>query len=217
MAPMDASVRLGRVAGIEVGLRWSLAVVFVLIVWTLTGQVFPELVPDQSQSAYWLVLIFLGLFLMSAARNEEAHVMMHGALAGLLVSDVMTRDTMVAPGWITVDEFMRTYLPIRRAAAYPLKTFDGALDGLVTLTRLAEVPPELRRTTRARDVGIGLDGIPTATPGEPVVAVLSRFAAGDGHVFVMAGGRLVGVVTPADITRALGDSVLRRGRTRTSS
>jgi Zn-dependent protease len=383
MASMDASVRLGRVAGIEVGLHWSLAIVFVLIVWTLAGQVFPALVPDQSQSAYWLVsllaallfyvsllahemghalvarrlgvsvegitlwifggiarlggdaatagaeakiaiagpivslalavvfglatlgldaaggpalieagcfwlgfsnailllfnlipafpldggrifrawlwgrrgdryratataallgrvfsflmiglgllafflqrdlgglwLIFLGLFLMSAARNEEAHVMMHGALAGLLVSDVMTRDPMVAPGWITVDEFMHTYLPIQRAAAYPLKTFDGALDGLVTLTRLAEVPPELRRTTRARDVGIGLDGIPTATPGEPVVAVLGRFAAGDGLVFVMDGGRLVGVVTPADITRALGDSVVRRGRTRTSS
>lgn len=383
MTPMDASVRLGRVAGIEVGLHWSLAIAFVLIVWTLAGQVFPELVPDQSQPAYWLVsvlavllfyisllahelghalvarrlgvsvegitlwifggiarlggdaatagaeakiaiagpivsltlavafglatfgldatggpplveatcfwlglsnatlllfnlvpafpldggrilrawlwgrrgdryratataallgracsflmigigllafflqqdlsglwLIFIGLFLMSAARNEEAHVLMHGALAGLLVSDVMKRDPVVAPGWITIEEFMRTYLPIERAAAYPLKTFDGALDGMVTLTRLAEVPPEARRTTRVRDVGICLNETQTAGPGEPAAAILNRFTSGDGLLLVMERGLLVGVVTPADITRVLGGSVPRRGRTRTSS
>ena len=162
-------------------------------------------------------LVFLGLFLMSAARNEEAHVLLHGALAGLKVSDVMSPDPLVAPGWITVEEFMRSYLPLQRAAAYPLKTFDGDLDGLVTLARLGEVPPEDRRTTRVRDVGVGLDVIPQATPREPVAAILNRFGSGEGHVLVFDGGRLVGVVTPADIMRALGDGMLRRGRERTSS
>ena len=37
------------------GLHWSLAIAFVLIVWTLAGQFLPEVVPDQSQTAYWLV------------------------------------------------------------------------------------------------------------------------------------------------------------------
>jgi Zn-dependent protease len=383
MATMDSSLRLGRVAGIEVGLHWSLAIVFVLIVWTLAGQIFPQMVPDQPQSAYWVVsvvaallfyasllahemghalvarrlgvqvegitlwlfggvarlggdaatagaeakiaiagpivsfalavafgittfgldtaggpalveagcfwlalsnttlllfnlvpafpldggrilrawlwrrrgdryratataallgricsflmiglgllafflqrdlggvwLIFLGLFLMSAARNEEAHVLMHGALAGLRVSDVMSRDPLLAPGWITVEEFMRSYLPVQRAAFYPLKTFDGDLDGLVTLTRLAEVPADHRHTTRVRDVGIGLDLVPHAAPGEPVAAILNRFSPGDGAVLVLDAGRLVGLVTPADITRILGEAVLRRGRERASS
>ncbi len=378
MTSMDASVRLGRVAGIEVGLHWSLAIVFVLIVWTLAGQVFPQMVPDQPQTAYWLVsivaallfyvsllahelghalvarrlgvsvegitlwifggvarlggdaatagaeakiaiagpivslvlaiafgvatlgldaaggpplieagcfwlalsnamlllfnlvpafpldggrilrawlwrrrgdryratataallgrvcsflmialgllalflqrdlggvwLIFLGLFLMSAARNEEAHVLMHGALAGLRVSDVMTRDPIVTPGWITVDEFMRSYLPIQRASAYPLKTFDGQLDGLITLARLAEVPDGDRRTTRVRDVGMGMDVTPQAAPGEPVVAILNRFTSGDGQLLVLDDGRLVGLVTPADITRALGAGAQRGGK-----
>jgi Zn-dependent protease len=380
---MDSSVRLGRVAGIEIGLHWSLAIALVLIVWTLAGQVFPELAPDQSQSAYWLVsllaallfyvsllshemghalvarrlgvgvegitlwifggvarlggdaatagaeariaiagpvvslvlaaafglitfvidgtggpalavagalwlafsngmlllfnlipaypldggrilrawlwgrrgnryratstaatvsrvcsflmiafgllelflerdldgvwLVFIGLFLLSASRNEEAYVLMHGALSGLRVSDVMSRDPLVAPGWITVEEFIRTYLPIKRAAAYPLKNFDGDLDGLVTYTRLAEVPQQQRRATRVRDVGVGIDAVPQARPTEPVATVLSRFASGDGHVLVLEAGRLVGMVSPADVTRALGESVLRRGRERTSS
>ena len=369
MARMDSSVGLGRVAGIEVGAHWSLAIVFVLISWTLADQVLPEMVPGETLTAYWLValfaallfyfsllahemghalvarrlgvsvegitlwifggvarlsgeaatagaeakiavagpvvslvlavafvlaalaldavsgpalveagafwlafsnatllvfnlvpafpldggrllrawlwrrrgerysatataarlsrvfsfmmigfgllafflqrdigavwLIFIGLFLLSAARNEEAHVQMHGALAGLRVSDVMSRDPMVAPGWITVDEFMHTYLSMQRALAYPMKTFEGAPDGLVTLTRLAEVPEERRRATRVRDVGVGLDEVPQAGPGEPVAAVLGRFALGDGNVLVLDGGKIVGLLTAADITRVL--------------
>ncbi len=366
---MDASVRLGRIAGIDIGAHWSLAIVFVLISWTLADQILPQMVPGETRTAYWLValfaallfyfsllghemghalvarrlgvsvegitlwifggvarlsgdaatagaeakiavagpivslvlavifaivalgidaiggpalleagafwlafsngtlllfnlvpafpldggrilrawlwrrrgerysatataallsrvfsfimiglgllafftqrdiggvwLIFIGLFLMSAARNEEAHVLMHGALAGLRVSDVMSRDPLVAPGWITVDEFMRTYLPMQRASVYPLKTFDGNPDGLVTLSRLAEVPEERRRATRVRDVGVGLDEVPKAAPGEPVVAVLSRLASGEGHILVLDGGKIVGLLTPNDITRVL--------------
>ena len=165
--------------------------------------------------AVWLV--FIGLFLLSAARNEEAHVLMHGALAGLRVGDVMSRDPLIAPGWITVDEFIRTYLPIQRAAAYPLKNFDGDLDGLVTYTRLAEVPPEQRRATRVRDIGVGIDQVPQARPTEVVATVLNRFQSGDDHVLVLEGGRLVGLMSPADVTRALGESVLRRNRDPASS
>jgi len=366
---MDASVRLGRIAGIDIGAHWSLAIVFVLISWTLADQILPQMVPGETRTAYWLValfaallfyfsllghemghalvarrlgvsvdgitlwifggvarlsgdaatagaeakiavagpivslvlavafaivalgldtiggpalleagafwlafsngtlllfnlvpafpldggrilrawlwrrrgerysatataallsrvfsfimiglgllafftqrdiggvwLIFIGLFLLSAARNEEAHALMHGALAGLRVSDVMSRDPLVAPGWITVDEFMRTYLPMQRASVYPLKTFDGNPDGLVTLSRLVELPEERRRATRVRDVGVGIDEVPKAAPGEPVVAVLSRFASGEGHVLVLDGGKIVGLLTPNDITRLL--------------
>ncbi|HEY8802130.1 MAG TPA: hypothetical protein VIN00_03560, partial [Candidatus Dormibacteraeota bacterium] len=71
---MDSSVRLGRIAGIEVGLHWSLAIVFVLIVWTLAGQIFPSLVPDQPQSAYWLVSALAGLlFYVSLLSHEMGH------------------------------------------------------------------------------------------------------------------------------------------------
>jgi len=363
-------LRLGRIAGIEVGLHWSLAIVFVLIVWTLAGQVLPEFVPDQPQSAYWLVsalaailfyvsllshemghalvarrlgvkvdgitlwlfggvarlrgeaampgievkiaiagplvsfalailfgaatllldatagpplvevgcawlatsnamlllfnlipafpldggrllrawlwqrsgdryratssaarlgricaflmiglgllvlvtqdavsglwLVLVGWFLLTAARAEEQQVMMRGALAGLRVGDAMTPDATLAPGWITVDEFMRSYLPGQRATAFPLKTFDGALDGLVTLAQLTQVTQEERQSRRVRDDGIGLDEVAKASPGEPVTAVLDRFSpSNDGQMLVIDGGQLVGRLSPADITSAL--------------
>ncbi|GAC1639288.1 MAG: site-2 protease family protein [Candidatus Dormibacteraceae bacterium] len=367
---MDANVRIGRIAGIEVGLHWSLAIAFALIVWTLAGQFLPTAAPDQPLYAYWLVsglavllfyvsllahemghaiiarrlgvkvdgitlwifggvarlrgdsptpgtevkiaiagplvslalailfgavtfglyansalpliaggagwlaftngmlllfnlipafpldggrllrawlwrrsgdryratssaarlgricaflmigvglvslvlnggisglwLIILGWFLMTAARNEETQVVMRGALSGLRVGDVMSRDPTALPGWITVDEFMRSYLPGRTATAYPLKTFDGALDGLVTVARLAQVPVEERHLKRVRDLGTGMDEVAKAAPGEPVTAVLDRFSpSNDGQMLVIEGGELVGMLSPGDITRAL--------------
>ena len=74
---MDASVRLGRLAGIEVGLHWSLAIVFVLIVWTLAGQVLPAVVPDQPQTAYWLVAALAALlFYVSLLSHEMGHALL---------------------------------------------------------------------------------------------------------------------------------------------
>src|SRR3984893_2801435 len=76
MAFMDASVRLGRVAGIEVGVHWSLPIVFVLIVWTLAGQVFPVMVPDQPQSSYWLISVLaVLLFYVSLLSHEMGHAL----------------------------------------------------------------------------------------------------------------------------------------------
>ena len=71
---MGASVRVGRIAGVEVGLHWSLAIAFVIIVWTLGSQVMPALVPDQSQPAYWLVsALAVILFYVSLLSHEMGH------------------------------------------------------------------------------------------------------------------------------------------------
>jgi Zn-dependent protease len=153
-------------------------------------------------SGLWL--IFLGWFLLSAARNEESQVLLRSALSGLRVGDVMSRDPAIAPGWITVDEFMRSYLPGQNATAYPIKSFDGALDGLVTLARLAQVPQDERHLRRVRDVGTGMDEVAKAAPGEPVTEVLDRLSpSNEGQMLVIDGGRLVGMLSPGDIARAL--------------
>jgi CBS-domain-containing membrane protein len=100
---------------------------------------------------------------------------------------------------------MRTYASGQHANAYPLKTFDGAVDGIVTLARLARVPQEERRVRRVRDFGIGMDRVATARPGEPLGGVLDRFSAsGDGQMLVMDDGKLVGSLSASDIIRALG-------------
>ncbi len=68
---------MGRIAGVEVGFHWSLAIVFVLIVWTWSTQVLPAIVPDQSESAYWLVSVLAAfLFYASLLSHEMGHALM---------------------------------------------------------------------------------------------------------------------------------------------
>lgn len=73
---MGASLRVGRIAGVEVGFHWSLAIAFVLIVWTLGSQVLPIVVPDQAQPAYWLVsALAVLLFYVSLLSHEMCHAL----------------------------------------------------------------------------------------------------------------------------------------------
>ncbi len=66
---MHDTFRLGRIAGIRVGLNWSWLVVFALIVWSLAVAVFPSEDPGLARGAYIgmgiaaALLFFLSLFL----------------------------------------------------------------------------------------------------------------------------------------------------------
>jgi len=52
---MNTDVRLGRVAGIEIGFNWSFLLIFALIAWTLAESVLPAQVPGQPVPLYWFV------------------------------------------------------------------------------------------------------------------------------------------------------------------
>ena len=49
---MRASFRLGRIAGVPVGVNWSVLVIFVLIAWALSASLFPSSYPGHSPVAY---------------------------------------------------------------------------------------------------------------------------------------------------------------------
>ncbi len=71
---MKQSVRLGRVAGIPVGIHWSVAVIVGLIAGILGAQVLPQMAPGQSTAAYWAVAIPGALLFVAALlAHELAH------------------------------------------------------------------------------------------------------------------------------------------------
>ena len=68
------TLRLGRILGIEIKLDYSWFIVFVLVTWSLAGQVFPSSYPGWSRTAYWaLGLITALLFFASVVAHELAH------------------------------------------------------------------------------------------------------------------------------------------------
>jgi CBS domain-containing protein len=97
-----------------------------------------------------------------------------------------------------------------RFTSLPVVDDRGALVGLVTLRRLRQVPPEQRATTRLAAVACPRDRLVTVAPDEPLADLLGRVSADeDGRALVLEGGRLVGIVSPTDIMRALAAADLR--------
>lgn len=71
---MHASIRLGRVHGIEVGLNWSWLVIFALIVWSLGASVFPADNPGLGDGAYAaMAAVGALLFFTSLVLHELGH------------------------------------------------------------------------------------------------------------------------------------------------
>jgi Zn-dependent protease len=70
---MRPTIRLGRIAGIEVGVHWSLLVIGVLLVGSLAGGVLPATAPDARGSYLAAAVLGVGFFFASILAHELAH------------------------------------------------------------------------------------------------------------------------------------------------
>ena len=68
---MKQTVPLGRVAGIRVGMHWSVLVMIMMIGWLLGGQVLPAMTPHQPPVAYWVVAVPSAAAFMAALLSHE--------------------------------------------------------------------------------------------------------------------------------------------------
>ncbi|GIJ78554.1 Zn-dependent protease (includes SpoIVFB) [Micromonospora phaseoli] len=149
----------------------------------------------------WLALI--GWFLIGAATMEERQARLGSALRGMRVTDVMTPQPQTASGEMTVADFVNNYLFAYRHTALPL-TDDGRPVGLVTLDRVRGVPSDARASTTLESVACRADDLVIASPDEPLTDLLPRLNdCADGRALVVVDGRLVGIVSPSDISRAV--------------
>ncbi|MEH1102131.1 site-2 protease family protein [Micromonospora sp. CPCC 205561] len=155
----------------------------------------------------WLALI--GWFLIGAAGMEERQARMGSALRGVRVADVMTPQPQTASGQLTVGDFVDHYLFAYRHTALPLTEGDRPV-GLVTLDRVRGIPAEQRAGTTLAEVACRADELVLATPEEPLTDLLPRLSeCADGRALVVTDGRLVGIVSPSDISRAVQRGSLR--------
>src|SRR2546428_8527459 len=71
---MNENLSLGRIAGIHVGLNWSLLVIAALIAWSLATGILPSAAPGQTSSAYWTAgVVSAFVYLASLLAHELAH------------------------------------------------------------------------------------------------------------------------------------------------
>ena len=163
---------------------------------------FLEFLYGADVSGLWLVL--LGWFLSSASRVEETQIHLTHDLATIRVRDLMTPDPITVRDDMTVDEVLHGYVLEHHCSTFPVLDGTRRLVGLATLSRLRSVPPTRRPTTRIAEIAWPVGALNVADPDDLILDALRRSApGGDGRVVVRRAGRLVGIVSPADVTRAL--------------
>lgn len=176
----------------------------------LVGLGLVELAFGAGLGGIWLML--LGWFIITIARAEETQTRVQGALSGMTVREVMTPDPVVASDWLTIEEFLDQYVFRHRCSTFPLRGFDGELSGVVPLRALKRVGADRRGEVRVRDLACPMEEVPTVTADTEVAELLTRLGGDgctDGRCLVMEGDRLLGIVSPTDLTRVMEYAELR--------
>ena len=152
----------------------------------------------------WIWFALIGWFLISAATAEGQQAMLQSRLRTVTVREIMTAHPVTVPGSATVAWFLNDFLPRYRHSAFPVEADDGQTVGLVTVHRVNQVPAGERGRTTLREVASPLSDVASATPDEPVADVLPRLNANsENRALVFDASHLAGIVSPADISRAL--------------
>jgi Zn-dependent protease/CBS domain-containing protein len=194
-----------RMRATQIAARIGMAFAYLLIAYGL----FSLLWLGSPLGGVWSV--FLGWFLLSAARAEEMGGMIRQALAGITVADVMTPNPVQAPDGISVEDAIHDYVLASRHSTFPTHDPAGRLSGLLTMAALKKVAPEARATTLIREVICPLDMVSTASPSDPVVNLLGvPDGCSEGRTLVINNGRLVGIISPSDLNRLLKGSLSGR-------
>ncbi|WP_433500177.1 site-2 protease family protein [Sphaerimonospora sp. CA-214678] len=151
----------------------------------------------------WLALI--GMFLVNVASAEEQQTQLGAALHGIRVGDVMSERPVTADPGETVTDLVERVVMRHRLSTYPLVDEHGGFVGLVTLNRIRAVAPQARATTRLRDIACPPDDVPRAQADEALTDLLPRMGGcADGRAVVLdPDGRLIGLITPSDISRTI--------------
>jgi CBS domain-containing protein len=163
-----------------------------------------QLVMFAALGGLWFVLI--GWFISAAAGAEEQHVRLRVTLGDVTVSEVMSPAPTTVPPQLTVGELLERFLLRHRFAAYPVVDDLGRVLGLVTLQHVRELDPAARATTTVARIASPRAQVPCVAPTQRVVDLLGelRSDAGIGRALVVdEEGRLLGIVSPTDISRLL--------------
>jgi Zn-dependent protease/CBS domain-containing protein len=148
-------------------------------------------------------LAFVGWFLLQAATAEQRHIAVRQALRGLRVRDLMTPDPVTVPADYTLGRFLDEVAWQRRHTAYPVVE-NGRPLGLLAFRCVASVPRGEWEAHSVRECMIPDEDVPKLQADEPAVDALGELGDRDSsRGLVLDDGRLVGILSVADLARAL--------------
>lgn len=150
-----------------------------------------------------LWLMFIGWFLLGAARGEASNLQLEGVLKNLTARDVMREDfPSVTPGTplqSVVDDYM-----VGQGERAVMVANGGTVLGILTVTDVRRVPRDEWRGTPAQSAMTPRERIVTVIATTPAVEVLVLLGEKRlNQVPVLDDGRMVGLVTRREILERL--------------
>lgn len=210
-APLDGGRILGsvlwkirgdRATGLEGAAKTGKAIAVLLIVAGLAQVWYFE-----NPGSLWTVLI--GFFLFNAARSEAAFYGAERALSGMTVAGAMLSPVQVAKTWNTVSQAVDGPFAHSTQNALPVVDATGQVRGLLLMEQVKRLQAEQWATTDCAQVMLPIEGMPMLDPAEAMTEVIPRIG-NRGHALVLSDRKLVGMIGPAEVQRAVELSTARR-------
>ena len=173
-----------------------------VIAWGLFGfGLFQILALGNLFGGIWMAAI--AWFLHNAASASVQQVVFETRLRRVRARDITRRDDTAVPPGLSVAELIEDYLLPRNRRAMAVSD-NGRLVGMVTVSDLQRVPSAQRSRVSVAEVMGGREGLVTIDADARVQQAVELLAE---HEFeqlpVLEGGRLVGLITRADVMRQL--------------
>lgn len=158
---------------------------------------------DGGPDSMWALLV--GAFVLAASAEHERWDRLQRSWTGRTIGDV-TRSSPVADDWLTVEGFLQALDGDPRTVdlhLYPVRGADGRAVGAVGWNDLVAVPVSERACTLVVAVAEPLRDIPVLHPDHDLNEAVVRHPELAEHGVLVAGpdGRILGVVTPADLAQ----------------
>lgn len=152
----------------------------------------------QGQLLGGLWAAFIGWFLVNAASTSFRYFELRQLLSRVPVSSVMLADPPRIPADVTLDRAIADHFLRGRRESYPVD-LDGIVLGMVDVGAAAEVPEELRATTRVTDIMRPTYALTAAHPDEMLSEVVAKADPGESSLLVTVDRRLVGLLDISEI------------------
>ena len=152
-------------------------------------------------SGLWF--IFIGFFLMNAARMSYQQLIARQLLEGIPVSKVMSTDVKSVPSHISVEDLVNDHFFKCFYHGFPVVD-EGKLVGMVTIQDVKKVPREKWKETKVSEImKTDIDKLIVAPEEDAIraLSIMSKYKVG--RLPVLDKGKLVGIIARRDFMQCL--------------
>ncbi|MBM3704969.1 MAG: CBS domain-containing protein [Actinobacteria bacterium] len=149
-----------------------------------------------------LWLAFIGWFLQSAAYMSYRQLIFEISIKGIKVRDIINEDIVTVPQEVTLKELVDDYFMKYRFSRFPVVTnvHSQKLIGIISIHDVKAFPQSEWRSTTVGEIVKSISEKELAGIDEEISDIFKKMTQNNlGHLVVMAGYRIKGLITRADV------------------